>query len=441
VSDPREDCDFCQESQYVPQATGGGSRRVLYDLSGSRLIERNSVYEAIAGLGALTYGYVLIAPRRHVLSLGELAVADLSATFKAAWRLAAEIYTVYNLKTVIVEHGSSGLAETGSSACIVHGHIHLFPVPEHIDVTRFALLGGKEVSDLAELRSTAAERRNYYFAAGEPRRGYLHVNPHIRSQHARRIWAELVGLPEEWDWAMAPYLDRALATAETLRVGDATINKYVSDTPMAEALQETLATYDRSAEWYAARTHGFLESSRLKDEIDCLVKHSSGVILDAGCGTGRDSTYMAGPLKRRVIALDASGPMLAKVADAQRLERVLASVCDIPLSDESVGAVWCSAVLVHLDAVYARQALREFWRVLAPGGLARISVKEGRGHTREPIGDGLAPARHFYYYGEEQVCAMVRDAGFCLHSVDVDPEVNSVGRIQRWIKIVASKAA
>jgi ubiquinone/menaquinone biosynthesis C-methylase UbiE len=100
-----------------------------------------------------------------------------------------------------------------------------------------------------------------------------------------------------------------------------------------------------------------------------------GVALDAACGTGRHSVYLAS-LGHTVIGVDSSVAMLEraheKVPDGEFHE---ADLHDLPLPDDHVDLVVCALALVHvpdLDPVLA-----ELVRVLRPGGDLVISDQRG----------------------------------------------------------------
>jgi ubiquinone/menaquinone biosynthesis C-methylase UbiE len=116
-------------------------------------------------------------------------------------------------------------------------------------------------------------------------------------------------------------------------------------------------------------------------------------VLDLGCGTGENVILL---LARgaRVIGIDIS-PDLIDLAQRRIDEsKVTASLAtgdayNTGLPDESVDAIFCMALIHHLDIKKARQ---EMWRILRPGGVVIL---------REPIRfsrvynwmRGLLPAR------------------------------------------------
>ena len=96
-----------------------------------------------------------------------------------------------------------------------------------------------------------------------------------------------------------------------------------------------------------------------------------GVALDAACGTGRHAQHLA-ELGHQVVGVDDTDAMLnvarAKLSDVDfRRGRLEA----LPLDDASVDVVTCALALTHVPDL--GPVLREFGRVLRPGGSAVLS--------------------------------------------------------------------
>lgn len=100
--------------------------------------------------------------------------------------------------------------------------------------------------------------------------------------------------------------------------------------------------------------------------------------LDFGCGVGRLSQALAHHVDE-VIGVDIASSMLAKARELDRSKgRVMFVLNQRPdLNDVSTGSVdivYSSLVLQHMPPELARGYLREFVRVLAPGGVAIFQV-------------------------------------------------------------------
>ncbi len=111
-----------------------------------------------------------------------------------------------------------------------------------------------------------------------------------------------------------------------------------------------------------------LEQPVVREILDGLPR---GVALDAACGTGRHSAYLAS-LGYTVIGVDSSAEMLErareKVPDGEFHE---ADLHDLPLPDDHVDVVVCALALMHVPDI--EPVLAELVRVLRPGGSLVIS--------------------------------------------------------------------
>ena len=96
-----------------------------------------------------------------------------------------------------------------------------------------------------------------------------------------------------------------------------------------------------------------------------------GRVLDAACGTGRHSQWLAAQ-GHEVVGVDASPDMLAKArAKLPEASFMPGDLAALPLPDASVDAAICALALVHLPDL--RPAFAELARVVRPGGRIVVS--------------------------------------------------------------------
>ena len=115
-----------------------------------------------------------------------------------------------------------------------------------------------------------------------------------------------------------------------------------------------------------------LEQPVVREILDGLPR---GVVLDAACGTGRHSAYLAS-LGHTVIGVDSSVAMLDRAREKVPAgEFHEADLHDLPLPDDHVDLVVCALALVHVPDL--TPVLTELVRVLRPGGNLVISDQRG----------------------------------------------------------------
>jgi SAM-dependent methyltransferase len=93
-----------------------------------------------------------------------------------------------------------------------------------------------------------------------------------------------------------------------------------------------------------------------------------GRVLEAGCGTGTNARALHGRYGWEITALDLAAEGLAHARRAGTARLVQANATALPFAAGSFGLVLSLDVLAHLERGEEREALREFARVLRPGG-------------------------------------------------------------------------
>jgi ubiquinone/menaquinone biosynthesis C-methylase UbiE len=189
--------------------------------------------------------------------------------------------------------------------------------------------------------------------------------------------------------------------------------------PGAETItRRTIAAYDSRASEYADSTWSFDAFPGLRDELAAFdsAAPAGASLLDLGCGAGRDSNHLA--LRgRHVVAADRSEGLLREArsrlnADtSRRVSMVRLDLKTLPFCADTFGGVWASGSLLHLPDTSFAGALAEVARVLMPGGLAAISMKEGssRGWRRTAR---MVPDRWFTLVQPETFADTMRSVGF-----------------------------
>ncbi len=108
-----------------------------------------------------------------------------------------------------------------------------------------------------------------------------------------------------------------------------------------------------------------LEALRLAGRADQLV-------LDLGCGAGRDAAWLE-DRGARIVGADLSRGMLSEAR-----KRVRGPLCQLdmrclPYPDQTFAAVWCQAALLHLP------------KALAPAALSEVLARAAAGRPAAPV--------------------------------------------------------
>ena len=133
--------------------------------------------------------------------------------------------------------------------------------------------------------------------------------------------------------------------------------------------------YDRTADQYIQQTID-ANMAALYAEVLPSVR-PGGLILDAGCGSGRDSRAF---LDRgfRVVAFDASHRMAAYASAFTGLSVECKTFGDVDWEGMFDG-IWCCASLLHVPADKFAGVCTRLLRALKPGGVwSRISQVDYR---------------------------------------------------------------
>ncbi len=109
-------------------------------------------------------------------------------------------------------------------------------------------------------------------------------------------------------------------------------------------------------------------------------------ILDAGCGSGRDSLAFK-ELGYQVTAMDGSQTMVRLATEHSGLPVQNLKFQDIDFVDEFDG-IWACASLLHLERAELGDAVRRLVRAGKKGGIVCMSFKRGEG-------DRVSKGRHF----------------------------------------------
>lgn len=203
-----------------------------------------------------------------------------------------------------------------------------------------------------------------------------------------------------------------------------------------KVVDATCATYDANASYYGEISEDYSRFPGLRSEVVEFARDAlRGMpVLDLGCGGGRDSRLLAS-LGRDVIAGDYSSQMLEWARDQSVKNNCAASfvrlnALTLPFQDCSIGGVWASGSLLHIPSACLNRSLMEVYRVLAPGGIAKISMRCGADEGWR-FGGSLNGQRWFTLTEPDSFEKHLNAAGF------TSPQIRFSGRPGWFVAVVA----
>ncbi|NPV92171.1 MAG: class I SAM-dependent methyltransferase [Firmicutes bacterium] len=96
-------------------------------------------------------------------------------------------------------------------------------------------------------------------------------------------------------------------------------------------------------------------------------------VVDAGCGMNHPFVYILARYSDKVYAVDID-VRVKSLPETANVEYVHADLLNTGLPDESIETVYCISVIEHLGKDHTREAMKEFYRILKPGGRAVITL-------------------------------------------------------------------
>lgn len=168
----------------------------------------------------------------------------------------------------------------------------------------------------------------------------------------------------------------------------------------------------KSTEFYNRNAEAFYDDTAETDmtaiyERFLPLLRPGALILDAGCGSGRDTRAF---LQRGYLvdAFDGSAEMARRASDLTGIsvqQMMFEDLLESPLR-KRYDAIWCCASLLHLERNVLPKVLETLLNALVPAGVMYVSFKYGE---TERIKDG----RHFTDLTKESLDQMLATLGGC----------------------------
>ena len=192
---------------------------------------------------------------------------------------------------------------------------------------------------------------------------------------------------------------------------------------------------DNNIEYYNKNADSFIlgtqnaDMSLWRDKFESYVA-DGGRILDAGCGSGRDSKAFL-QHGYSVVAFDASREM-CKAATKLIGQEVWQMKFDEISFDEEFDGIWACASLLHVSHEELPDILQKLRKALVPGGTIYVSFKYGEGSM-------IKGERTFSNFTEASVAKLLKNAHFEVNECGITSDVREGRADEKWINAIARK--
>lgn len=183
--------------------------------------------------------------------------------------------------------------------------------------------------------------------------------------------------------------------------------------------------YNANAREYARKTMA-LDVTHLYNKF--LPRLPKGAhILDAGCGSGRDSLYFL-QQGYRVSAFDASPALVKEANDVLPIDVQVMELENMNYQPETFDAIWACASLLHLTPDTIQEILTTLKSLLKPKGLFFCSFKKGTGTWIDNLG------RRFLNMSEKELSQLLNKCQY----TNIDTFSNTGPNNEGWINATAT---
>lgn len=206
-----ERCFLCELARYKGMPSSLAYYNEHVEKPVDCIIYQSRQFYVVSELGAIKPGYVMIVPKKHILS-----VAQFPEGFMAEYQqVCSDVETIlkgaYGKDKLVVffEHGSGPSGMTSHKKSIVHAHTHVV-IDFQIKQKYKDMVQMKPIKDISVVKNT------HYFSYQETSSGQqmIAMDPevYVQRQYPRQIMAEELGLaPGQYNWRNVEFAENVKA--------------------------------------------------------------------------------------------------------------------------------------------------------------------------------------------------------------------------------------
>ena len=193
---------------------------------------------------------------------------------------------------------------------------------------------------------------------------------------------------------------------------------------------------DKTLDYYNTNTSSFVESTQLVQMTEAWSRFTaklpaSSIILDFGCGSGRDTKYFL-EHGYQVEAIDGS-EKLCKVASAYTGITVKKQLFTELSEVQKFDAVWACSSILHASSAELVIIMKKIWTALKDNGIFYTSFKYGNFK-------GERNGRYFTDMTEESLSYLLtKVTGFNIEEQWITADVRPGREEEKWLNVIMKK--
>lgn len=203
---------------------------------------------------------------------------------------------------------------------------------------------------------------------------------------------------------------------------------------MSDSLKKTREAYNGLAETYDRIN---ASNEPIIDDVNLFLELLRGdLVLDVGCGHGRDSLFFSNR-GLTTVGFDLSISLIRIAMNKSEYTcYVMADMRYPPFRANTFNGLWVSASFHHLDKQDASKSIMNQYETMKKHGVIYISVKKGDFAGFEESNRYNGAPRFYSFYTKDEINQLVTKAGFTIHA-SKDYSHDQLDR--EWIDVHAIK--
>ena len=177
------------------------------------ILDETQKFYVIPALGSLVEGYILIISKRHINSMSELPIEEMSEYEILINKYRKILKSIYKKYPIVFEHGSPNTENEMKANSVSHAHTHIvnhyYKNEEHL----IKKMNFKRISKITDMNSS----KNYIFYINPNNEIYI-TNMFKPIRQIMRIEiANDINMPYEYDWCQSRFEDNINFTINKIK--------------------------------------------------------------------------------------------------------------------------------------------------------------------------------------------------------------------------------